>query len=558
MELCTLDEAIARHVRPGDSVHVALGHHRWTAAARELARQFWGADPGFELVMSSLGSLGALFFAGGLLRRVVTAYSGDSFPTYSPNPIFRAGYESGEVEVENWSFLSLIGRLEAAARGLPAVTTRSIGGSSMAANPAYAEIDTPYGRTGLLAPLTPDVALLHAPMADRAGNVAVAQPSLEGVWGAHAARRGAVVTVERVVDDLSRVQQATMIPAHRVLAVVEAPFGAHPGGVYAGGLPVTPYAEDIPFWVEARDAARGDFDAWAQEWCLRPATHQDYLRRLGADRLVGLRRRADSQSWREDDVLAPADTESPPSGWEVAASLAARELVGVVRRTRADAVLAGAGVANLAAWAGVAAARADGLPVSLTAELGLWGYTPTPADPFIFNHRAFPSAPMTADARTVLGMLVGGPGTTTVGCLGAAQVDRAGNINSTQLSPERFLVGSGGGNDVASRAAECMVVTLLRPARTPERDGYVTGPGTRVRTVVTDLGVLRKTDGDELRLAAVPAGPEPLAERTKRAINSCGWALETEREVAELTEVKPDEVAVLRGYDRHRVFLGGG
>jgi acyl CoA:acetate/3-ketoacid CoA transferase beta subunit len=165
---------------------------------------------------------------------------------------------------------------------------------------------------------------------------------------------------------------------------------------------------------------------------------------------------------------------------------------------------------------------------------------------------------MTADARTVLGMLVGGPTTTTIGCLGAAQVDRAGNLNSTQLSPERFLVGSGGGNDVASRAAECLAVTLLRPGRTPERVGYVTGPGERVRTVVTDLGVLRKADGDELRLAAVPAGSEPVAERVRRAVQACGWPLDTEREVGELAPVSAAEVAVLRGWDRHRWFLAGG
>jgi hypothetical protein len=99
--LAPLDEAVARNVRPGDTVHVMMGHSRWTAGARELARQFWGTDPGFTLVMTSLGALGAAFFRGGLVRKVVTAYSGNSFPTYTPNPIFRQAYESGDVEVEH-------------------------------------------------------------------------------------------------------------------------------------------------------------------------------------------------------------------------------------------------------------------------------------------------------------------------------------------------------------------------------------------------------------------------------------------------------------------------
>jgi acyl CoA:acetate/3-ketoacid CoA transferase alpha subunit len=42
---------------------------------------------------------------------VVTAYSGNSFPSYSPNPIFQRAYESGDVEVEHWSILTLAQRL---------------------------------------------------------------------------------------------------------------------------------------------------------------------------------------------------------------------------------------------------------------------------------------------------------------------------------------------------------------------------------------------------------------------------------------------------------------
>ncbi len=273
---CSLADAVEGHVRPGDSVHVMLGHSRWTAAARELARQFWGEDPGFTLVMTSLGALGALFFEGGMVRRVVTAYSGNSFPTYNPNPIFCRGYQSGAVEVEHWSILTLAQRLEAAARGLPAVVTGSLAGSSMADNDGFATVASPFGQgpaegIGLLAPLAPDVALLHAAVADAEGNLAVSEPLLEGVWGAWAARRGVVATVERVVDSLDGLGHRVRIPAHRVLAVVEAPFGAHPGGCYAGGLPVAGYGEDIPFWSAAAEAARGDFAAFARTYAPGPS-----------------------------------------------------------------------------------------------------------------------------------------------------------------------------------------------------------------------------------------------------------------------------------------------
>lgn len=566
----TLADAVERNVLPGDTVHVMLGHSRWTAAARELARQFWGRDPGFTLVMTSLGALGALFFEGRLLRHVVTAYSGNSFPTYSPNPVFARAYESGAVSVEHWSILTLAQRLEAAARGLPAAVTGSLTGSSMAANEGFAVVGSPFGAPavagapagtepeaaalGLVAPLAPDVALLHAAVADREGNLALSEPLLEGVWGAWAARRGVVATVERVVDDLGGLGHRVRIPAHRVLAVVEAPYGAHPGGCYAPGLPVRGYGEDIPFWIDAAGAARRDFAAFARTYALEPPDHAAYLAVLGGERLAWLEGRADPESWRADAEAHPVPVSEPASRWEVAASLAVREVQATVDRVGADAVLAGAGVANLAAWVAVARARAGGAGVRLTAELGLWGYEPTPADPYIFNQRVFPSTPFLSDASTVLGMVVGGPGTTVVGCLGAAEVDRHGNLNSTQLAGGRFLVGSGGANDVASRAAACVVVTLARPERLPATAAYVTSPGDRVTSVVTDLGILRRLDG-RLRVAAVPAGEAPIGDRVRALAAACGWEPEVSADVEELAPVTERDLLALRGYDRERVFL---
>jgi acyl CoA:acetate/3-ketoacid CoA transferase beta subunit/acyl CoA:acetate/3-ketoacid CoA transferase alpha subunit len=553
-----LEEAVATHVRPGDTVYVGMGHHRWTAAARELARQRWGTGPGLTLAMLSLSSLGVLFFRGGLVRKVVTAYSGDSFPTYAPNPVYQRAYASGDVELEHWSFLAFQQRLEAAARGLPAMVTRSLRGSSMAANDGYAEADTPFGRVGLVAPFAPDVVLMHALAATPEGDVVLAPPVLEGAWAALAARRGAVVTVERVVEDraeLAALARLPKLPAHRVLAIAEVPFGAHPGGVYAHGLPVAGYGEDIPFWTVARDAGRGDVDAFCREWCLDVPDQDAYLAKLGAGRLDRLRARAHPESWRDDEAARPVDEAAPVTGPERAATWAARELVDRIEALGADAVLAAAGLAKLAAWVGVARAVAAGRRVRLTAEVGLWGYTPTPADPFIFNHRSFPSAVMLTDSSAVLGLLVGGPGTTTIGCLGAGQVDRFGNVNSTVIPGGPFLVGSGGGNDVFSGAAECIVVTLLTPNRTPPELGYVTGPGDRVRAVVTDQGVLRKGDGGELSLAAVAAGEEPLEERVRRAVACCGWDLRVDRHVAELAPPTPDEVLALRRYDPEGLFL---
>ncbi len=559
MPRITVREAVAEHVHAGDALHLVVGHTRWSAAAREVVRQWWGRDPHFTLVMLSLSSLGALFFRGGLVDRVVTGYSGDTFPNFTPNPWFQRAYQSGAVQVEHWSFLAFAQRLEAAAKGLPAVTTRSLAGSSMADNDAYTQVETRFGTVGLLAPLVPDVAILHAPVADVHGNIAIAPPLLEGVWGALAARRGAIVTVEKVVDSLADRSDLVRSPAHRVLAVCETPMGAHPGGLFTRGLPVDGYGEDYDFWVEARAATRrDDYDDWIRRWVLEPETQADYLDRLGPERIAALHAKAQPDSWQLDAAAYPPDLDAPVNAWETAATFGARHLADRVVALGADAVLAGAGVANLAAWLGVDLARARGVPVQLTAEIGLWGYEPTLGDPFVLNHRNFGSAAMLGDAAMVLQTIVGGPGTVTIGCLGGAQVDRNGSVNSTQIPDGPFLVGSGGGNDVASVAAEVVVVATLTRQRTPAECGYVTSPGRAVRALVTDLGRLEKRAPDgELELCAVPAGPSPLMDRVEQARAACGWPLAVAADLEVLAAATPDEIAALRRWDPRGWFLRG-
>jgi acyl CoA:acetate/3-ketoacid CoA transferase beta subunit/acyl CoA:acetate/3-ketoacid CoA transferase alpha subunit len=548
----TLAAAIAQHVQSGDVIHPIVGHARWSAATREIVRQWWGRDPGFTLVMLSLSSLGALFFRGGLVRKVITGYSGDTFPNFTPNPWFAGAYERGEVEVEHWSFLAFTQRLEAAARGLPAIVTRSIADSSMERNDAYARAATPFGELGLLAPLQPDIAVLHAPLADREGNVVVHPPLLEGVWGALAARRGTIVTVERVVDDVRPWSHLVRIPAHRVLAVVECPMGAHPGGLFTGDLPVDGYGEDYEFWIDTRAATRAPeaaFDAWIQRWVIDVETQQQWIGQLPKGRVEQLRAKAAPDSWRVDANAHPPDDNAPVNAWERAAVWGARHLADRVVARQANAVLAGAGVANLAAWLGVELARARGAEVELTAEIGLWGYEATPADPFVLNHRNFPTAIMLGDAQLVLGALVGGPGTTTIGCLGGAQVDRAGNVNSTHIIPRPFLVGSGGGNDVASTAAENVIVATLTSQRTVAECSYITSPGTHVQALVTDLGVFEKTDG-ELVLTALAPGTS--VDDVRELV---GWELRVREPVRALEPVTAEEVVRLRQWDPRGWFL---
>jgi acyl CoA:acetate/3-ketoacid CoA transferase beta subunit len=335
-------------------------------------------------------------------------------------------------------------------------------------------------------------------------------------------------------------------------------MGAHPGGLYGRFTPAEPYGEDLQFWTEVRDASRGDdFDDWIRRWVLDVESQEQYLAQLGDERIAVLRRRSEVDSWLDDEVAHPVDVDAPTNDWERAATFGARVLADRILATGADGVLAGAGVANLATWLAVEAARARGSSCVLTAELGLWGYEPTPADPFVFNHRAFPSSTMLGDSSEVLGMIVPGPGTTALACLGAAIVDVEGNIDSTVVPGRAFLVGSGGGNDVAAAADEVVLMTTLTPRRTVERVPYVTSPGTRVSHLVTDLGVFRKGADGRFVLVALADGDASADERIAEIRARCNWELVVSPELEELDPPTTDEVTALRRWDPTGYFLRG-
>lgn len=548
-----LADAVAEHVRPGDTVHLGLTHTRGSAAAWELIRRFRHEDPGFTLCGVQVTTPAAPLVHAGLARKIVTSWAGDSYWTPGPNPVYQRAWEGG-VEFEHWSILTYSQRLAAAARGHAWTTTRSLAGSDLAARlapHAYREIEPGLA---LIPALVPDVSIFHAPAADAQGNVLMTPPLMENVSGALAARRGAIVTVDRVVDSSFVRDHGYLgrIPSHAVAAVVEAPLGGHPGGMLPRGLDgIEGYGEDYEFWVDIRSASRDPaaMDAWIKEWVLECPTHDEYLRRLGGDRIAELRRRARPDTWREDleAALPAADLDAATySPLEMAIAAAARVIAARVRERSYTTMLAGAGMANLAAWLAAFELAEGGTRVDLAAEMGLVGYWPRAGEPMLFNQRNFWTCTMLADIDFTLGVLVGGANARSIGSLGAAQVDRAGNINSTEIPGERLLMGSGGANDVATCASETVVCVVQAPGRMPERVAYVTAPGDRIRTVVSTAGVYEK-EGDELVLVAVFGDDADAAVRA--AVQTCGWEPRVARGVALVPPPTREELRTLRLID---------
>jgi glutaconate CoA-transferase subunit B len=152
-------------------------------------------------------------------------------------------------------------------------------------------------------------------------------------------------------------------------------------------------------------------------------------------------------------------------------------------------------------------------------------------------------------------------GRVDVGFLGAAQVDRHGNLNSTVIgpydAPATRLPGAGGATEIAAHARQTFVMLKATPRSLVARldfctsAGFLGGHGARARTtmrgagpraVITDFGVLTPDpDSEELRLGALFPGATVAEARA-----AVGWPLAVAAQLDALEPPSPAELDTLR------------
>ena len=167
-----------------------------------------------------------------------------------------------------------------------------------------------------------------------------------------------------------------------------------------------------------------------------------------------------------------------------------------------------------------------------------------------------------AGTLEVMGLLQ--QGAVDVGFLGAAEIDRYGNLNTSYIGdprrPSVRLPGSGGGADIASLARRFVVIMPQERHRFRERVHYVTSPGfgdgagwrQRVglpgggpAAVVTTRGVFRfDAATSEMYLASYHPG-----ESVESVREATGWALRVAADVRPTPIPTDDDLAVVRGAD---------
>ncbi|HEX7980840.1 MAG TPA: CoA-transferase [Gemmatimonadaceae bacterium] len=265
-EFLSLRDAIAAYVSDGSTVALeGFTHLIPFAAGHEIVRQ---NKRDLTLVRMTPDLIYDQLIGMGCVRKLVFSWGGN--PGVGSLHRLRDAVEHAwprPLELEEHSHAAMAAAYAAGAAGLPCAILRGYAGSDLVEHNAnIRSVTCPFTgeRLAAVPAIRPDVAIVHAQRADRAGNVLI-----EGITGVQKevvlAARKAIVTVEEIVADLRAPSpNSTILPYWTITAVVEAPGGARPS--YAHGY----YARDNAFYIAwdtiSRD--RDQFTRWMREHVL--------------------------------------------------------------------------------------------------------------------------------------------------------------------------------------------------------------------------------------------------------------------------------------------------
>jgi glutaconate CoA-transferase, subunit A len=245
-------EALAATIAPGQRLAVPVDYAGVAMAVTdELIRRATG---GLRLVCVPTGGMQVdLLIGAGLVASVET--SAVSLGEGGGAPCFNRAVREGAIRLIDATCPAVHAGLLAAQKGVPFVPLRGLIGTDVLANrPDWLVIDNPFAAGDPIVAIPaihPDVALFHAPVADRFGNVWIGRRR-ELAAMAYAARK-TLVTVERISEQSLLADETTaagVLPALYVDQIAEVPNGAWPYGLWGE------YAPDTAELVRYAEAAR--------------------------------------------------------------------------------------------------------------------------------------------------------------------------------------------------------------------------------------------------------------------------------------------------------------
>jgi len=281
MELLSLREMIARHVKPGQMLAMeGFTHLIPFAAGHEIIRQGIGD---LHLVRMTPDLVYDQLIGMGLVKELTFSWGGN--PGVGSLHRLRDAIEQAWPRPLVWhehSHAGMAAAYTAGAAKLPFGVLRGYIGTDLPLhNSQISHVECPYTgeRLATVRAVNPDVTILHAQQLDARGNVLI-----RGILGATReaalAARSVLITVEEQVERLDAPMNSTVLPHWVVTAAAVVKGGAWPS--YAQGY----YPRDNAFYQQWDEIARerDGFRAWMEHHVLGTADHRAFLQRLGEGR----------------------------------------------------------------------------------------------------------------------------------------------------------------------------------------------------------------------------------------------------------------------------------
>lgn len=277
--ICSLKEAVAEHLHDGDTVALeGFTHLIPHAAGHEVIRQ---GRKDLTLIRMTPDLIFDQLIGMGAARKLIFAWGGN--PGVGSLHRLRDAVERGwphPLELEEHSHAGMANAYVAGASNLPFAVLRGYKATDLTKfNDRIRSVTCPFTGEELAAvpAIRPDLGVIHAQRADRAGNVLI-----HGIMGLQkevvlGAKRS-IVTVEEVTDSLDAPANSYVLPHWAVDAVCVEPDGAYPS--YALGY----YERDNRFYIawDAVSKDRDTFRAWIERHVLGTEDFQGFRASIAA------------------------------------------------------------------------------------------------------------------------------------------------------------------------------------------------------------------------------------------------------------------------------------
>lgn len=272
----SLEEAAAI-VKNGDVVGIggSTFYRRPMAVIRELVRR---RVRNLTLVVLTVGMETDLLVGAGCVEHIRSSYFGSESLGLAPQVRRRA--ENGDILITQETELTLAKGLRAARDRVGFMPVHGLLDTDlMEIRPDLQLVRCPYTDTSYVAvpPISIDVALLHAPLADEAGNAYLGgHPGLDPALAATA--KNCVLSAERIVSSEEVARAGVDLRGDSVSILLEAPYGAHPTSCYPS------YSADVAHLLEYTEyCRRGEFSKYLREYVLDSDRLNGYLQKVGAE-----------------------------------------------------------------------------------------------------------------------------------------------------------------------------------------------------------------------------------------------------------------------------------